>query len=573
MKKVLLLLFLLANICASAQQWGLYTLYSVKGSNNAYLIDTNSTVYKTWTFPPNAKTGFSTYLIPGDTLVRAVDYAGAILHDGPTTGRVQKVDWNGNITWDFLYSDSTNIIHHDIRPLPNGNVLMIAMEVKTPAQALQAGASNAHERHADKILEVQPTGPTTGNIVWEWHIWDHVCQHHDASKDNYVTSIVDNPQSFDINYSNALDFCHTNGLDYNVALDQIVFSSKTFSEVFVIDHSTTTTEAASHKGGNSGHGGDILYRWGNPDSYGSGGTVFLYTAHDAHWVPADNPYYPNYLGVFNNTGGAGGMSAIDIFLPPYDGYNYSYTSGSAFGPANYSWLYTANCTSPHEGNSQQLPNGNSLICLTAVDTIIEVNQSGNILWRFDPGGGVSKIYRYSKCYVRGPSAQASSSASIVPEGTPVNLYSSATSVTETNPSYTYSWTSIPSGFSSWAPNPSLSPTATAKYIVTITNSDLGCSDTASVTVKVGTTGFSDQTNTKASPAIYPNPTNGKVNLNGFFKNGGNIQIVCSNTLGKTIMNVANASTLDFSDLPNGIYYLTVRSENLKAVNYKVVKIK
>ena len=58
-----------------------------------------------------------------------------------------------------------------------------------------------------------------------------------------------------------------NSVDYNEAFDQIILSSHNFNEIWVIDHSTTTAQAASHSGGNSGMGGDLLYRWGNPRAY------------------------------------------------------------------------------------------------------------------------------------------------------------------------------------------------------------------------------------------------------------------------------------------------------------------
>lgn len=41
----------------------------------------------------------------------------------------------------------------------------------------------------------------------------------------------------------------------------------------MIDHSTTTTEAASHQGGRSDRGGDLLFRWENPRVYRSGTNV------------------------------------------------------------------------------------------------------------------------------------------------------------------------------------------------------------------------------------------------------------------------------------------------------------
>ena len=447
---------------------------------------------------------------------------------------------------------------------------MIALDVKTAAQGTQAGAFLSILRYSDKIIEVHQTGPTSGTIVWEWKLWDHLCQDYDPTKDNYVPSISQNPQLININYNNESDFFHMNGIDYNATLDQITFSSYTFSEIYVIDHSTTTTEAAGHTGGNSGHGGDIIYRWGNPASYETNGPIDFNVAHDAHWVSSDDPYYPNYLCGFNNNGGSGGNSCVDIFCPPYDGYNYSKTQGQAYAPATYAWRYTASCHNPNEGSAQQLPNGNSLLSLTVCNSILEVDHDGTTIWSFNTSGRITNALRYSECYVRGPIAFADASSLEINSGTQVTLYSHATSVTEDNPTYTYSWTSVPPGFTSSLQNPTLFPTSTTTYIVNITDTNLGCSDTASVTVYVVVTGINEQAGPKNELVIYPNPTDGIVNI----KDAGeqDLEITVRNVYGETILIVSDSPALDLSGFAKGIYYLTVRFGKTKILNYKIVKI-
>ena len=122
----------------------------------------------------------------------------------------------------------------------------------------------------DHVIEVKPTGPSSGDIVWEWYVWDHLIQDYDPSQHNYG-DVEEHPELIDINFgSYNADWIHTNSIDYNEEFDQILLSSRTFSEIWVIDHSTTTEEAAGHTGGNSGMGGDILYRWGNPHAYRAG---------------------------------------------------------------------------------------------------------------------------------------------------------------------------------------------------------------------------------------------------------------------------------------------------------------
>jgi len=120
---------------------------------------------------------------------------------------------------------------------------------------------------------LQPVGSNSANIIWEWKLWDHLVQNFDNTKPNFEI-VTKHPELVNLNYFPGLptniDWIHLNSIDYNLSLNQILISSHTLNEVWVIDHSTNTSQASSHTSGNSGKGGDLLYRWGNPQAYQRG---------------------------------------------------------------------------------------------------------------------------------------------------------------------------------------------------------------------------------------------------------------------------------------------------------------
>jgi hypothetical protein len=292
---------------------------------------------------------------------------------GGSGGGIQKISWDGIILWDYRYYTSTILSHHDIEPLPNGNVLMIAWETKTRTEAINARRNPSQVGNTlrpDHIVEVMPTGPTSGDIVWEWHAWDHLIQDYDPTKDNYGV-VADHPELIDINFgtSNA-DLLHCNSIDYNADFDQIVISCLNFDEIWVIDHSTTTTQAAGHTGGNSGMGGDLLYRWGNPRTYrrGTYSDQKLFNQHDTGWIKTSCPGEGNIL-IFNNgvNRPAGRYSSVDEIVPPVDDNGFYYLApGAAYGPDAPLWSYTANPPTSFYANyisgCERLKSGNTLIC-------------------------------------------------------------------------------------------------------------------------------------------------------------------------------------------------------------------
>jgi len=297
-----------------------YTLFSPIPDTTVYLIDNCGYVVNSWT--TDTRPGMSTYLLEDGSLLRTGKANNPIFTQGGVGGKIQRYDWAGNLIWDYTFSSPNYCQHHDIEYLPNGNVLILATELKTQQACIAAGRDTSllqdGELWPEFVVEVQPIGLDSGVVVWEWHAWDHLVQNYDSTKNNYQAS-TSSPDLFDLNYvpgAPKADWMHANAIDYNPELDQIVLCSKPWSELWVIDHSTTTAEASSHTGGNSDKGGDILYRWGNPLAYGVTQTPTLDDPHDAHWIESGKPN-AGKLMIFNN-GKSRGYSSVDIIEPPVD---------------------------------------------------------------------------------------------------------------------------------------------------------------------------------------------------------------------------------------------------------------
>ena len=369
-----------------------YTLFAVRDTRKAYLIDPLGRVAHTWNIKDNL-------------LGRTIHHA-ALLNNGNlmimanTPRALVEVDPLGNVVWQ--YDDRR--LHHDFLKMPNGNMLLLSSARKTREQAIAAGANPefVHENGVeyDYLIEVRPTGASGGEVVWEWSVWDHLIQDFDPSKPNYG-AIAEHPELIDINFpmeSRGIrrsgpisDWTHINSIDYNPTLDQIMLSPRHYSELWIIDHSATTAEARGHSGGNGGIGGDLLYRWGNPRAYGQGDAddQRLFWQHQTHWIPPGLPGAGNIL-VFNNgkefIGYGRPYSSVEEIIPPANGYRYRRDEGAAYPPAKPAWTYAAeppaDFYSPLMSGAQRLPNGNTLIVDSLAGTIFQTTQDGKTAWKY-----------------------------------------------------------------------------------------------------------------------------------------------------------------------------------------------
>ncbi len=391
------LFFGLILLQVSAQEvYDGYIFYSKE--NACFLVDNEGNEIHKWESEYRAA-GAAHLLRDSSVLYIGEDFKEFPIVPALAGGRFQIIKWNGELAWDFKYATSEYVPHHNIEVMHNNNtpeemphILAICAEM----------ATGSYEIMVDKITEIKPTGKTTGEVVWQWHSWDH----RTSSPDNQPGLLDDTDTGW-----MSFDWTHMNSVSYNEELDQIVLGVKHFNEFMIIDHSTTTLEAAGSTGGKYGKGGNILYRWGCPTGYGCSGNDYIDAHHSAVWIPkffpGSNEEIPgggNVLFLHNSTG-----EAVEIKLPGNGDGFYPREDRKAFAPASPLSTLKANYeVSPNEGSVQRLPNGNILFADWMTGKIVEMSPDKKVLLELSTAtgviGGANQAHKYSIDYL-GPATK------------------------------------------------------------------------------------------------------------------------------------------------------------------------
>jgi hypothetical protein len=409
-----------------------------------YLIDMEGNIIKSWPLP---KYGYTiekhTQFLDNGNLLRRISnstwedgwqasWPGTDPAASPTdAGRLQELDWDGNIVYEIADKRPGYTHHHDFvkiwnRKLQAYTILSVATRAITHQQAIAAGADprkrDDYTSAPDGVVEFD----LRGNVVWEWNIFDHLVQDLDRTKANYGV-VKDNPRKLDVNFGRGRsgNWIHMNSLDYNEALGQVVVNNSVDSEFYVIDHQGTFVagDPAASIAMAASDEGDFLFRWGNPSVSDAGagmtyseedgasdGDQQVFFSHDIQWIRptayAGGPALPgagNFLIFDNGTRHLAGGVAYSALLEinPYDGpkeqgryvpqekagyRNIRVYTGNRKTSNQVVWFYAAkdpaSFWSRHISGLTRLPNGNTLATAATWGQIIEITPDNEVVWEF-----------------------------------------------------------------------------------------------------------------------------------------------------------------------------------------------
>ncbi|GAA5225187.1 arylsulfotransferase family protein [Membranihabitans marinus] len=359
-------------------------ILAIDSDNGPYLINHDGDKLFHWDLD-GGSLGNDANLLDDGSMLLTIKARNPAISFGGYGGSFRKLNVDQSVDWEVSYYSDSYMAHHDVEYLSNGNIIFPVWEEVSTADAVEMGFSASRTIYPESIIEMNPI---TQEVVWDWHVVDHLVQDHDSSKDNYGV-VANNPNKIDINYNSSQtngDLMHFNGLTLDESNDLLYITVNNYSEVWVIDHSTSVEEAASSSGGDYGMGGDLLYRFGNPSTYDNVGSSTL-----------NNVHYPflfegNKIMVYANNVYDNQSEIVEYELD----FPLELVAGQDNEPT-VTWTFTnRELYTSGLGSGVRMSNGNTLIGEGRDGTIWEISPDGEILWQNTDFNSVWRAYAFSK---------------------------------------------------------------------------------------------------------------------------------------------------------------------------------
>lgn len=294
-------------------------------------------------------------------------------------GGLEILDAESRPIWRFWNATSEHASCGDALMLPNGNVLTMTMEWKSKEDVVKAGrdASLVDDNGMliPGLMEVKPNGPTAGIPVWKWSLWNHLYQQAHPALANYsFPKSKEGCVDINLGQQKRRGWIQPMEIDYNEK-EQLILVTFQNRQAWVIDHSTTTAEAATDKGGKSGKGGRLLQKLAfsaTPDQK----SVPVMSA----WWEADSS-----IGVLRPNSTFAQMS--------------NPRSGAAYQVASLAGAGDRQITFPAKDgkqinvrNARFLTDGSLVMTSGFPGQIVRLSKSGEIQWRYENTRGMQSFY-------------------------------------------------------------------------------------------------------------------------------------------------------------------------------------
>ena len=312
----------------------LYSLFKDKTtSGKVVLIDQGGTIVHSWAtdYAPLR----AILLSDGSILVSVVapsDEPSEIRYTG-LTGELEKIDWKGNVLW--KYKDP--LMTHDFMLLPDGSIAYTRWDT-VPVwfkQKVPGGISVGTTTMWGSELIVLDQNR---NISWDWRADEHI--------DPALYPLNEGVPRYDWGHLNSVDYTADNPITHTPAF---LVSVRNIDEVFLVDAKS----------------GNVI--WASPKGEYS-------LQHDATLLPSGNILvFDN--GLFRPDGRSILLSQVVELDPRTDKEVWRYGGSDSLADQ-------AQFASSIMGGAQRLPNGNTLITLSATGRIEEVTPDKKLVWEY-----------------------------------------------------------------------------------------------------------------------------------------------------------------------------------------------
>ena len=311
-----------------AQAFEGYTLFSMSGGQDAYLIDMEGRVCHRWHLDEGISYGF--LLDNGNLLIRTMssadqrfggrsDAAEGLVPQGRHNA-ILELDWDGNVVWEYR----NPMVHHDFVRLADGNTLAVVFEempVELAGRVRGGRDDGADVMLGDGLIEVTPAGA----VVSQWRAWQALDPYQDA-----ICPLEGRGQ-----------WTHQNSLNLTASGDLLV-SFRQIDTVGIVDRAS----------------GRFTWKWGPGE---------ISHQHNPTWLDSGR------VLLFDNGPHRGGptFSRVLEVDPASNEIAWEYVGSPPISFYSY-----------HISGAERLPNGNTLICEGAPGRFFEVTPDKEIVWEY-----------------------------------------------------------------------------------------------------------------------------------------------------------------------------------------------